>query len=419
MTKVIYRFSKNTFDTAELEDVGAKSYNLMQMNRAGLNVPPGFTLKVGTDAHSFFSRPGAMIILDEAIKWLESETNRAFEYNLKVSVRSGSVVSMPGMMDTIINVDNRKSLIEAIGKVYDSWSSLKAKAFRSIKGLPNDLGTGVTIQLMVDGTADKNSGTGIVLTRHPISGHWPQHVDYLPQKAGPELVDGRQTPKEFCLDNFPNLTSIGMELTKVGMFLERFYKHPQEIEFTIEKGKLYILQTRNLRLTPAAKNPIAYDFVREGIMNKDEAIETFVDVAKISRETPLKVLVKGNPTALKGLTACPGVVRGFINVDTTRKDVFNILFVNETTTDDLEDMEKAVGIVTKTGGITSHAAAVARILNKPTIVGVGTGDWKPQCGEAVTLDATNGKLYKGHLPVIEEDESKLEKILKSWINETK
>lgn len=370
--------------------LGNKGANLVQMMLFGLPVPPGFILAAKSETPN---KAKAILSIVDGIAELERILGLKFG-QFKVSVRSGAPVSMPGMMETFLDISNIDDLTLAVGKVYSSWNSEKAKAYRKITNVNDNYGTAVIVQLMIDGTADENSGTGLVQTRNPITGEDKIIVEYLKMAKGPDIVDGKRTPN----DDLPS--GIGYELAHFAMKLERFYKYPQEIEFTVHCGHLWILQTRNAKLSQPAKTKVAIELLNQHIVSKKEAI-SILDVDYLNKlKSNNRIPEEAFPWLLaKGRTACPGIVHGVLaytkEYAETRPDA--ILIRTETTTDDVPLLEHCSGIVTKIGGITSHAAAVARVLKKPCIVGVGGLLRDLKEGTAVTLDANSGRLYETHI----------------------
>ncbi len=470
MNKKIYAFEEGTQDMKDL--LGGKGANLSEMMRLGLPVPNGFTIT--TEACIEYLAQGKQLtdsVLNELqtyIKGLEDKTGKAFsskENLLLVSVRSGAKISMPGMMDTILNLglndenveslaqvtndarfaydcyrrllqmfgsvvynipmeafegffesfkkekghlidadipaedlkvivekykeiyveeaykpfpqDPFKQLTEAIEAVFKSWNNDRARIYRDLNEIPHDIGTAVNVQEMVFGNSGDRSGTGVAFTRNPATGEHKLYGEYLLNAQGEDVVAGIRTPKEIetLNEQMPQVYQAFVDVTKK---LEAHYKDMQDIEFTIENEKLFILQTRNGKRTAKAAINIAVDMVHEGVISKEDAV-AMVDVKSIDQllHPTFKedALESAELVSDKGLPASPGAATGIIvfsALDAKSKAEAGekvILVRPETSPEDIEGMIAAEAIVTTHGGMTSHAAVVARGMGKCCVTG--------------------------------------------------
>ncbi|MDO8627031.1 MAG: pyruvate, phosphate dikinase, partial [Candidatus Diapherotrites archaeon] len=474
MTKYVYSFDEVKNGNSEEAQflLGNKGAQLAEMVSAGLNVPPGFTISTnGCNEYYALGKKwpqGLEKEVFEQLKKLENDTKKVFggkENPLLVSVRSGSYVSMPGMMDTILNlglndetvlglekktndrcawdsyrrflqmfgdvvlkvehsdfekaiqnkkdtkgvefdtelsVADLKDLVKefkeiikkstgkefpqslqdqlklAINAVFESWNSDRAISYRRINHLRSDAGTGVNIQAMVFGNSGNSSATGVGFTRNPSNGAKENYGEYLINAQGEDVVAGIRTPK--AIDEMSkDLPNAYKELVGIYRKLEAHYKDIQDFEFTIEENKLYLLQTRKGKRTAHAAVKIAVDLVKEGVIDEKEALLR-VEANSLNQllHKQLDPIAKGKAKLLaKGLPASPGAAVG--------KAVFNaekahemvtlnsaekvILVRNETSPDDIEGMHVSQGILTARGGMTSHAAVVARGMGKCCVAG--------------------------------------------------
>ncbi|MCD6223017.1 MAG: pyruvate, phosphate dikinase [Thermoplasmata archaeon] len=515
MKKYIYFFEEGNKEMKDL--LGNKGAQLAEMSSIGIPVPPGFIITTEACRDYFKSKNMKEIFKQamEAIKKLEERTGKKFggkENPLLVSVRSGAPVSMPGMMDTILNlgltdeiveelakknewfaydtyrrfiqmfgeivvgidgarfeeiieeekkkegvkldqelsVDALKEMIKkfkelveipepekqlymAIEAVFNSWNNERAIHYRRINRLPDDLGTGVVIQTMVFGNLGNDSGTGIVFTRNPATGENRVYGEFLLNAQGEDIVSGKRTP--WPIEKLKEvMPEVYEELVKVAKKLEVHYRDMQDIEFTIERKKLYILQTRTGKRTARAAIKIAVDMVEEGIIDKKEAIMR-VDANSLQQllhkqmdeKAELNVIARGRP-------ASPGAAVGKIcfSPDEAEKrgEKEDIILVRvETSPDDIHGIVKAKGIVTIKGGMTSHAAVVSRGLGIPCIVGTDgikideekelliVGDIKLGKDDVITIDGATGNIILGKAPLIEAGFSKELKKLLEWADE--
>ena len=439
--------------------VGGKAANIGVMaNELGLPVPPGFT--VSTAACRAYLGGGWPSGLDEEIRQhvalLEATVGHRFgdaANPLLVSVRSGAPVSMPGMMDTILNIglndatadglialsgdtvfvdecrdrlssmyrsivgvdavpeDPWQQLREAIESVFNSWNSDRARAYRAHEGISEELCTAVTVQAMVFGNRGPDSGTGVVFTRDPATGENVVYGDVMFQAQGEDVVGGtHKTEPIDVLDK--RMPEVGAQLRSYADTLERQYTDACDIEFTIEEGRLWILQTRVAKRTPQAALRIAVEMAEDDDfpLTRRAAVER---VARLLEDPPLTIVdqfADAHPVAT-GLGASPGLVSGEI---ATRPDVAVemagagrrvILVRRETSPDDVHGMAKSVGILTSTGGFASHAAVVARGWGIPAVVGAGAvdvgdgtvtiGDHALAVGDTLTIDGERGEVFIG------------------------
>jgi len=514
-TKYVYFFGGGIADgKAELKDIlGGKGANLAEMSRMGIPVPPGFTITSEVCNLYFQNNKSHLKELehqvDENLAKIEKVIGAKFgdEGNpLLLSVRSGARVSMPGMMDTILNVglnentvcglakhtnnkrfaydsyrrfiqmygkivmgmqgevfaklledekerkgltldtelstDGLKNLIErmkseikevsgkecpsdpyvqlwgAISAVFESWNTPRAIAYREANAIPSEWGTAANIQAMVFGNMGNRSGAGVVFSRDPSTGERKLFGEFMCNAQGEDIVAGIRTPQPISAlaEIMPQCYQ---ELSDISQRLERHFKDLQDIEFTIQDGKLWILQTRAGKRTAQAGVKIAIDMAREKLISKKEALRYIApeDIEQLLHPTL-------DPTAEKeviatGLPASPGVASGKIIFDPEELaqlareggDDF-ILVRNKTSADDFSGIRAAVGVLTTTGGITSHAAVVTRGMGKTCIVGasgISISDVREEFivgnrifrkGDYITLDGTEGEVLSGKLPVI-------------------
>jgi len=535
--KMIYFFGDGKAEgNASMKDLlGGKGANLAEMTNLGLPVPPGFTIttqvcKMYYENNKQFP-PGLWEEVLKNLKKLEKVTGKKFaskENPLLVSVRSGAPVSMPGMMDTILNLglndetvqglaqatsnerfaydayrrfiqmfgnvvmgidhdkfeeilekkkkekgykydtdltaedlkdvisqykelvkqetgqefpqDPYKQLEMAIRSVFNSWNNERAKKYREIHGIPDDIGTAVNVVAMVFGNIGDDSGTGVAFTRDPNTGENVIYGEYLKNAQGEDIVAGIRTPEPISKlkEEMPQVYN---QLLKVRDILERHYKDMQDIEFTIERGKLYLLQTRSGKRTAKAAVKIAVDMAKEGLIDKKEAIKRIsakeLDQLLHPQLSPVdkkKAKSEGRFFA-KGLPASPGAAVGKVvfsaddAVKLAEKGEKVILARHETSPEDIHGMHVAQGILTSKGGMTSHAAVVARGMGKVCIVGAEDIeiDYKNKCmkangkvireGEVISLDGNTGEIFIGEIPCIDAEFTPEFKELMSWCDE--
>lgn len=440
--------------------IGGKAFSVNLMLNLGLPVPPAFAL--GTDECARYYESGGMLAEDvraelrSGIAALEQEVGRGFgdaANPLLVSVRSGAARSMPGMMDTILNLgindaveaglrdltgdagyaadthhrfteqfrkvvgvdpaaDPWEQLEAAVAAVFNSWRSPRAVAYRRHHGISEDGGTAVTVQAMVFGNFDDTSGTGVLFTRDPITAASEPFGEWLPRGQGEDVVSGRMTPLPLSrLDE--QMPQVHTELMAAAHLLEHTNRDVQDIEFTVESGRLWLLQSRSAKRSAAAAVHHAVTFEREGIvtpagalgMISPEQLEAFL-------RPHLAPHARAGATVLAtGDVACPGVASGVIVDDADKAEDLSdsgadvVLARPTTDPEDVHGMIAAVAVITEIGGATSHAAVVSRELNKVCIVGCGEGSLANLTGRTVTVDATNGEILDGILDV--ETPSKL------------
>ena len=527
MAKWIYSFEEGCADDKAL--LGGKGANLAEMTNLGLPVPPGFTITTEScieylESPYFFESSLKEDVL-KAVTDLEEKTGKYFSGNdsalLLVSVRSGAKFSMPGMMDTILNLglndlrtqtlaeqtnadfayncyrrllqmfadvvygiskdefddllgyfeknagkqakdftlEEHQALIEqykqlyrehhqtfpqsskeqlyaAIKAVFKSWNNPRAEVYRNLNDIPHDLGTAVNVQAMVFGNSDQSSGTGVVFTRNPASGEHQLFGEFLLNAQGEDVVAGIRTPEPIAAleTALPKAYAAFQDYAKI---LENHYKDMQDIEFTIEKGKLYILQTRNGKRTAKASLKIALDLVDEGIISKKEALQRVspATISQLIHPVFEEKALQDAPFLAQGLPASPGAATGEIVFTAERaKDYHSlgkkvILVRQETSPEDIEGMVVSQAIVTSQGGMTSHAAVVARGMGTCCVVGCGEltiseesktvscGNLVLTEGDVISVDGSSGRIYSGEIPtVLVENDQELQRLL-SWADE--
>ena len=508
--KQVYEFKDGGKDMLSI--LGGKGANLAEMSKIGLSIPNGIIISTTACIKYFEEDKKINNILEEEIfsklRVLEYETGKKFqsENPLLVSVRSGAPVSMPGMMDTILNlgfndyvaakliqitkdekfvyssylrfvqmfseiakgIDRKKflhlkstSYIEqieeskkiytdecgeifpenfqnqiliAVKSIFDSWNNERAILYRKLHNIDDNMGTAVVIQEMVFGNYNDKSGTGVLFTRNPSTGENKIFGELLLNAQGEDIVAGIRTPDniELLKETMPNIYE---ELSETAKKLEQHNKDMQDIEFTIENGKLFILQTRNGKRTAEASLKIAMDLVKEGILTKKEAIMK-VDPSSINKllngdfdENHLK-----NATLLtKGLAASSGVAVGRIMFNSKKAKIREktILIREETSPEDLKGMALAQGIVTVKGGATSHGAVVARGMGKCCVTGCSEikideinetmtiGNRVLKEGDFISVNGHTGEIFLGKIPLKENSFSDELKEFVSWASEIK
>lgn len=429
----IYFFEDGIDDRSILGNKGA---NLVVMTNLGLPVPPGFILSI--EAYREYKKSGYLDVeaIEEALSSLERLAKERLNRELVVSVRSSAPVSMPGMMDTVLNLKSEAEIISAVKRVFDSWDNLRAVEYRRIHHIPSHLGTAAIVQVMVFGDKDKNSGTGVVFTRNPATGVRELYGEYVEQVQGEALVSGKVTPKpiETLKHQMPEVYA---QLEEVAQILERHFKDMQDIEFTVESGKLYILQTRAGKRSGQAAIKIAVDMAEEGLISPQEAIlRVTPDDLKTVFFSRIKSPEKYQPIA-QGLSASPGAAVGkvvFHPHEAVMRAKMNekvILVRPETSPDDIQGISAAQGVLTSRGGLTSHAAIVTRAMGKPCVCGAEAiiidlkkrrfqiGQLVVEEGSEITIDGNTGKVYLGALPLEEAEHPPELKKLLSWADSYK
>ena len=538
--KLIYQFSSSITegDKSMTDLLGGKGANLAEMSLLGINVPPGFT--VTTDVCTYFMKNGNLPDsfekeLTQSLKKLEETTNKNFDSiktPLLLSVRSGGKISMPGMMDSILNIgindqnleslasdfkdekfaldsyrrliqmygnvvlniemdrfeaiiDNKKridgverdsdfnpdqmrwiieafkntverfsknpfpqnpntQLMGAIEAVFKSWLNKRAKTYRRINNITDEWGTAANVQSMVFGNLNEESGTGVAFTRFPSTGKNKLYGEYLMNAQGEDVVAGIRTPfpigkheknirpslEEESPDTYKKIEDIADKL-------EKHYKDVQDIEFTIEDNVVYVLQTRSAKRTAQASVKIAVDMHRENLLTKEEAIN-MVDANQITsvlhpqfKESADRELFE------KGLNASPGAAVGVIVFDSDKAELEAqkgrkvILVRDETSPEDIHGMFSSVGILTTKGGMTSHAAVVARGMGKPCVAGaenlvidhtkrsISNSDVTLEEGDLISIDGSTGEIFIGEIEMESATLSEEFNTLMKWCDEYK
>ncbi|HEY8909840.1 MAG TPA: pyruvate, phosphate dikinase [Desulfosporosinus sp.] len=525
--KYVYLFRDGKASMKDL--LGGKGANLCEMTNIGLPVPPGFTIT--TEACNEYYTNGENVpagTWDQvwpALAEIEAATGKIFgdkKNPLLVSVRSGAKFSMPGMMDTVLNLglnddtvealaantqnerfawdcyrrfiqmfgdvvlevehynfeqilvsakekqgvhndselsaeslkwmvseykkkierqtgkpfpmDPRAQLEQAVLAVFRSWNNDRANFYRQINNIPHDIGTAVNVQSMVFGNMGTDSGTGVAFTRSPATGEKALYGEYLMNAQGEDVVAGIRTPNPIATLAQEN-AEIYHQFAEICQRLESHYRDMQDIEFTIERGKLYMLQTRNGKRTAAAAIRVAVELVGEGMITKEEAVMRIEPEQldhllhrRMDSTAKLEVLAKGLP-------ASPGAASGKIVFTAEEAERLGnagekiILVRTETTPDDIRGILAAQGILTSRGGMTSHAAVVSRHMGKPAVCGcdalkidyaqalmVIEGVEYPQ-GTIISIDGSTGRVIKGEVAMVDPELSEGFKEVLSWADE--
>ena len=540
MATWVYNFSKTPKkDKTGLKNLlGGKGANLSEMIKIGLPVPPGFT--ISTEAcNEFYKRNrknpvGLDKQVKSAIKDVEKKIGKKFgdkKNPLLVSVRSGARVSMPGMMDTVLNLGlndetvlglaaktknetfaydsyrrfiqmysnvvlgvdhhNFEDLIEnykltkgvtldtdldaedwkklikdfrdvikreikkdfpqdvyqqlwgAVGAVFQSWRNQRAKTYRKLNNIPEEWGTAVNVQSMVFGNMGDDCATGVAFTRNPSTGEKSFYGEYLINAQGEDVVAGIRTPqnitkkarleaKSDALSMEETMPKVYGQLVQIYKKLEKHYKDMQDIEFTVENKKLWMLQTRSGKRTAKAAIKIAVDMVKENLIKKDEALLR-IDPKMLDTLLHPTLDPKAEKDIIaKGLPASPGAASGKITFSADDAETLKsqnqktILVRLETSPEDIHGMNAAEGILTCRGGMTSHAAVVARGMGKPCVSGSGTiqidyqskefkvGNRVFKEGEIITIDGSSGEVMSGEVKTIKPDISGDFSKIMSW-----
>lgn len=525
--KYVYLFDEGNTEMKML--LGGKGANMAEMTNIGLPVPPGLTIT--TEACNDFTAAGQKFPagmeeeVKEKVKLLEEKLGKNFgdETNpLLMSVRSGAPVSMPGMMDTVLNLGLNDRTVEALAKntgnerfaldcyrrfitmfgdvvmglehhkfesileaqkkksdvrfdhqlsaadlrevitdykkliqdetgrsfpqdpmeqlfmsvyaVFNSWNNDRAIVYRQLNKIPDDYGTAVNIQAMVFGNMGDDCGTGVAFTRNPSTGERKLYGEYLINAQGEDVVAGIRTPQPIAALE-QDMPDIYQQFADICNLLDKHYRNMQDIEFTVERGKLYILQTRNGKRTASAAVKIAVDMVDEGLITKEEAVLR-VEVGQLDQLLHRRI----DPTAklnvvTSGLPASPGAASGAVVFDAglaeelaqTGKKL--LLVRTETTPDDIRGIVAAQGVLTSRGGMTSHAAVVARGMGKPCVCGCEAvrinydskeftiGDLVVKEGDIVSIDGSTGSVILGEVPMIDPEISAEFKRILEWADE--
>ena len=528
MKKLIFRFNnkglQGSFSSENI--LGGKGANLAQMAKLGLPVPPGFT--ISTEVCEYFYKNNKKIPkkvaqqIKKELAIIEKITKKKFgdlSNPLLVSVRSGSRVSMPGMMDTVLNlglndktvialknktsngrfakdsyrrfiqmysnvvlriephlfeelIDNYKltkgvlqdteleendwdgliknfkdivkektkknfpqdvneQLLGAINAVFLSWNSKRAKTYRKINYIPNHWGTAVNIQAMVFGNMGNDCATGVAFTRNPSTGKKEFFGEYLINAQGEDVVAGTRTPKNLNLMN-KSMPKIFQKLKKIFKQLEKKYKDMQDVEFTVENNKLWMLQTRSGKRTARASIKIAIDMVKEKLISNKEAILRIDPNTLDSLLHPTLDEKAEKKIIASGLPASPGAASGKVifssdEAERLKEQMQDTILVRiETSPEDINGMHAAKGILTSRGGMTSHAAVVARGMGKPCVSGsteikidyekklFKSGEHEIKEGDIVTIDGSSGKIMLGEVPTVKPNISGDFSKIMSW-----
>jgi len=508
--KQVYEFKDGGKEMVAL--LGGKGANLAEMAKIDLPIPKGIIIST-TACNDYFKNDKKLsFVLEEEIlrniRVLEYETGKKFQSAkpLLVSVRSGAPVSMPGMMDTILNLgfndyvaekmleitkdekfvytsylrfvqmfseiakginrkkfmhlkatDYKAQIIEskniyreecgemfpenykaqiliAVKSIFDSWNNDRAILYRKLHNIDNNMGTAVVIQEMVFGNFNDKSGTGVLFTRNPSTGEDKIFGEVLLNAQGEDIVAGIRTPDniELLKTSMPNIYN---ELVDTVKRLEKHNRDMQDVEFTIEDSKLYILQTRNGKRTAEASLKIAMDLVNEGIITKEEAILKVepASINKLLNGDFEEKYLKEATLLTKGLAASSGVAVGRIMFDAKRVKIREktILVREETSPEDLQGMALAQGIVTLKGGATSHGAVVARGMGKCCVTGCSeikidevnktmtVGKYTLKEGDFISVSGHTGEIYLGKIPLKENSFSDELKEFVSWATKIK
>ena len=540
MKKFVFNF--NSKDSKKFKNskniLGGKGANLAEMGKLGLPVPPGFT--ISTEVCELFYKNKKKLNLkilkeiNKELKNIEKKSGKKFgdlRNPLLVSVRSGARVSMPGMMDTILNLglndktaqalakktsnmrfakdsyrrfiqmysnvvlgiegyhfeelienykltkgvlldteldekdwdglindfkdvvrektkknfpqDVKQQLVGAISAVFLSWESHRAKVYRKLNQIPSDWGTAVNVQSMVFGNMGDNCATGVVFTRNPSDGSNDIYGEYLINAQGEDVVAGTRTPqhvtrkariksKEKLLSMEEYMTSIYRQLKKILLKLEKHYKDMQDVEFTVENKKLWMLQTRSGKRTAKSAVKIAVDMVKEKLISKKDAV---LRIEPSSLDTLLHPTLdeKSNIEVIaKGLPASPGAASGKVVFSSDEAERLNNMMQNtilvrvETSPEDIHGMHAAKGILTARGGMTSHAAVVARGMGRPCVSGSSeieidyannlfrTNGLEIKEGDLITVDGSTGRIILGEVKTVKPEISGDFSKLMSW-----
>jgi pyruvate,orthophosphate dikinase len=434
--------------------VGGKAAGIARMAADGLPVPPAFVLGTGSCRRFLVEGDAVLDRLWPAVRagmaHLERVTGRGFgsaRSPLLVSVRSGAPTSMPGMMDTVLNLgfddgvehglaeavspeharDTRRrfeqqfatvvagaelpadpweQLRRAIAAVFESWHSPRAVAYRARHGLDDGAGTAVTVQAMVFGNADARSGTGVLFSRDPATGAAEPFGEWLARAQGEDVVSGVRSPRPLS-DLARLLPEVHARLLAHAAFLERRHRDVQDIEFTVERGTLWLLQTRSAKRSPHAAIRFAVALAREGVVEPADAVR-MVSAEQV-RAALRPGLAAPRPAAAellaRGLPVCPGVGSGVLVTDPDEAEARaahgeSVVLARRTTSPhDLPGMLAATAIVTEVGGATSHAAVVSRELGVPCVVGCGEGSLHGYADTVVTVCGDTGEVVRGTVPL--------------------
>ena len=413
----IYRFTDDCEDKPLLGNKGA---NLVTMTRLGLRVPPGFVVSIDAFKEYRASNTLPLDEIDEALTWLSDKLGRSFDDGLTVSVRSSAPVSMPGMMDTVLNVASREEVLSCLKTVFGSWDNPRANEYRRLHDISADIGTSAVVQSMVMGNRDEMSGTGVVFSRNPSTGARGLFGEYLPVAQGEDLVSGIRTPQS--IDALKNqMPDVYEELEGLSRDLELHFHDMQDVEFTVESGNLFMLQTRSGKRSGQAAVKIAVDMVEDGLLTRNEALLRITpDDIRSLLHNRIQFPERHQAIA-RGLNAAPGAVSGRVVFDpleavSVAKTSGGVILVRpETSPDDIQGIAAAGGVLTSRGGLTSHAAIVTRAMGKPCVCGAEevtvdlkdesfrVGDIVVRKGDVITVDGSSGSVYQGALALLEAE----------------
>ncbi|MEE9140544.1 MAG: pyruvate, phosphate dikinase [Alphaproteobacteria bacterium] len=544
MTKWVYRFGEGAAEgSAEMKELlGGKGANLAEMSRLGLSVPPGFTITTEACTHLFKHDgefpEGLREEVEAALAEIENKVGADFgdpKDPLMVSVRSGARASMPGMMNTVLNLGLNDETVEGLARrtndprfaydsyrrfiqmysdvvlgvehhhfeelleihkedrgvtldteleaqdwkelvaafkekvgeelgrpfpqdpaeqlwggiaaVFHSWTTARAVTYRRLHNIPEDWGTACNVQAMVFGNMGDNCATGVAFTRNPSTGAKELYGEFLVNAQGEDVVAGIRTPQSLTVAARENehsdlpameevMPEVFAELQHIRQSLEAHYRDMQDVEFTVQKGRLFMLQTRTGKRTAAAAVKIAVDMVDEGLIDKREALAR-IDPGSLDQLLHPTLDPKAERRVLAhGLPASPGAASGAVVFSPDdaaelgmREPV--ILVRIETSPEDIHGMHAAKGILTTRGGMTSHAAVVARGMGRPCVAGAGelrvdyaeqvmiAGDVTVRAGEVITIDGSSGEVMLGEMPTIEPELSDDFSALMAWADEVR
>ncbi|MCW0212949.1 MAG: PEP-utilizing enzyme [Pseudonocardia sp.] len=413
----IHRLAAGTEEPVGI--LGGKAHGLVVLLRLGLPVPPGFVLT--TEVGRAFLRDGrpppgldaelaaAVADLEAAVRRGSGDTGQA----LRVSVRSGGSVSMPGMMDTLLDIGlapgNTGALERAIEAVAASWDTPRARTYRDLHGIPQDLGTAVTVQAMVFGDRDDRSAGGVAFSRDPDTGEPVPFGEVLFGRRGDDVVSGRTRtrPLHGLADRLP---AVAAELGEGLRRIEQHYRDACYVEFTVEAGTLWFLQVRPARLVGRAAVRVAVDLADDGVIDRSEAVRRVSPEHLRQARTPRIARTGLRDVLVRGIGASPGVASGRVATSADRAvrmavDGPVLLVRPETSPLDLHGIAAAAGLLTARGGPASHAAVVARAMGVPAVVGAAdlvveaassrAGDRVLPEGTLITLDGTGGEVVLG------------------------
>ncbi|MBN1375469.1 MAG: pyruvate, phosphate dikinase [Dehalococcoidia bacterium] len=411
----IYSFHDGCEDKSLLGNKGA---NLVTMIKLGLPVPPGFVVSV--QGYNEYKKTGRLVEkeITKAVAALEKETHSKLGKGFQVSVRSSATVSMPGMMDTVLNINGLSEMRAAIRRIFESWDNIRAIEYRRLNNISSEMGTAAVVQAMVFGNKDAKSGTGVVFSRNPSTGEHGLFGEYIQRAQGEAIVSGSTTPVPVAeLESI--MPKMYKELAQKVSLLEAHFRDIQDIEFTIESEKLYILQTRSAKRSGQAAVKVAVDMVHEDLITVEEAILRIrADDLRALLHKHIKPGLTHEPLT-RGLAAAPGAVSGRVVFTVeeamvlSKKSVSSILVRPETSPDDIQGIAAADGVLTSRGGLTSHAAIVTRAMGKPCVCGAEDIEINVKgksfiCkgrtvrhGDTITIDGAAGAVYIGSLPLEE------------------